>query len=46
MAGNTNLGQINITLLLVHTKHDNNLVASDPNKLLNRPDTTSGEFGE
>jgi len=39
---NTTLRQINIALLLVDTQNDDNFVATDPDKLLNGSDTTSG----
>lgn len=40
------LGQIDVTLLLVDSEDDNDLVPSDADKLLDTPDTSSGQLGE
>ena len=34
------------TLLLVDSEHDDDLIAADSDELLDRPNTTSGKFGE
>jgi hypothetical protein len=42
----TTLGQINVAFVLVYTKNDNNLIATDTDELLDGTDTSSGKFGE
>lgn len=42
----TALRQIDITLVLVHTQHDHDFVAANTDKLLDRTDTSSRQFGE
>jgi hypothetical protein len=45
MRGDARLRRVR-TLLLVHTQHDNDLVTTDTDKLLDRPDASSRELGE
>lgn len=40
------LGQINVTLLLVDSQHNDDLVSSDTDEFLNGSDTSSGQFAE
>lgn len=37
---------LGLALLLVHTKHDDDLVTADTNKLLDTADTSARQFGE
>lgn len=43
---NSSLRQIDVALFLVDTQHHHNFVAPDSDKLLDRSDTSSREFGE
>lgn len=40
------LGQINVTLLLVDSQYDDDLVSSDTDKFLDGTNTSSGKFAE
>lgn len=40
------LGQINVTLLLVDSQHNDDLVSSDTDEFLDGSDTSSGQFAE
>lgn len=44
--GDSTLGQINVTLLLVYSENDDNFVPPDADELLNGSNTSSGKFGE
>ena len=40
------LGQIDVTLLLVDSQNNDNLISSDADQLLDTSDTSSGQFAE
>lgn len=46
LGGHSALGEIDVALLLVDSEHDDDLVPSDTDELLDRSDTSSGQFGK